>query len=211
MTGTCQGASVGGQRPPQAAGVGRPRPPQGAGAGVYYVGKGDRDPSRSQGGVTRTPQGASFGGTKTPSRSWGGGPERGQGGPGALRAAGRGSRGLGAAGRRFQPDALWARTPPWRLPRAEGTARARHVRQGVPREGQHQHQGLGPVSAAPGPRRDPRRAGGTRGARPWGRGGGRRCPGSSCFHPRLVIRSHRVCISLEDVAVIKPGLIEMLC
>lgn len=175
--------------------------------------------------MTRTPQGASFGGTKTPSRSWSGvtntpsrswgaGPEHGQGGPGALRAAGRGSRGLGAAGRRFQPDALWARTPPWRPPRAEGTARARHVRQGVPREGQHQHQGLGPVSAAPGPRRDPRRAGGTRGARPRGRGGGRRCPGSSCFHPRLVIRSrteHRVCISLEDVAVIKPGLIEMLC
>lgn len=161
--------------------VGDPRPVRGS------RGKGTGNPLKEPG----------WGG-RDPSRSWGGGLLLGRGGPGALRAAGRGSRGLGGAGRRFQPDGLRARTAPWRPPPAEGTARARHVRQGVPREGQHQHQGLGPVSAAQGPRRDSRRAGGTRGARPRGRGRCRHAPVSSCFHPLLVIRSrpeHGMCVS----------------
>lgn len=141
-------------------GEGEAGPPQGAGAGEPHS---LRELGRARG-------------TGTPPKKPGWGSPRRAMAPGALRAAGRGSRVLGAAGRRFQPDALGTRTAPWRPPRAEGTARARHVRQGVPREGQHQHQGLGPVSAAPGPRRDPRRARGTRGARPRGRGRGRRCP-----------------------------------
>lgn len=154
------------------------RPPQGAGARSPSRAKGKRDPLREPGRGNRAPS-ESWGGREGPGPppkkpGWGS-PRRAMA-PGALRAAGRGSRVLGAAGRRFQPDALGTRTAPWRPPRAEGTARARHVRQGVPREGQHQHQGLGPVSAAPGPRRDPRRARGTRGARPRGRGRGRRCP-----------------------------------